>query len=135
MQSTLEIDRRTQRRHDTGLASTYQLDHVRRDFGFRAILVATPDGEMLLGSMDEPLGRPLARAVSCVGAGTPDAREALTSLRDDHLGGDRGAALHVTELELDGHLTYLGILAATGQELGDAIERTTTGLQRIFANT
>ena len=135
MPGTMEVDRRSQRRYDTGLATTYQLDTVRSDFGFRAMVVASPEGEMLLGSMDEPLGRPLALAVSAVGIDADDADAHLLRLRDEHLNGDRENDLHVLGLELDGNPTYLGILTHRGQDIGDAFHRTVTGLHRILETT
>lgn len=135
MQQTLEVERRTSRYEDTGLDSYYQLDHVRRDHGFRAMVIASGDGEMLLGSMDEPIAKPLAEAVGAVGTNAETAADAILRLRDAHLDGDRKAALHVLEINLDGVDVYLGILARSGQELGNAFDRTVTGLERIFATT
>ena len=133
---TLEIERRTQRHEDTGLDSTYQLDRVRRDHGFRAMIVASDDGEMLLGSMDEPIGKPLAQAVASIGQGAEDqARTNVLALRDHHLNGDRNADIHVLGFELGGVPVHLGILAARGQEIGDAFARTASGLDRIFRTT
>ena len=135
LKQTLEVERSANRYQDTGLDSTYQLDRVRRDHGFRAMVVASREGEMLIGSMDEPIGKPLARAVAAVGLDAEDSEVEILELRNEYLNGDRDAELHVLGIELDGVPVQLGILASKGQEIGDAFDRTYDGLTRIFATT
>lgn len=132
---TMEVDRRQRRRYDTGIASTYQLDYLRAEFDFRAIVVASPDGEMLLGSMSEPIGRALAHVTAAIGTGAIDAEQQLLNFRDEHLDSDLDPDLHVREIYLDGCPVFVGILARDNQTTAAAFRRTTSGLQRILATT
>ena len=135
MSGTMEIDRRNRRRYDTQLATTYQLDHVRRDRGYRAVVVATRDGHMLAGSMGEPMARDLASYTSMVGIADEDAGERLIrTFAEEHLEGSDDT-LHVHPFDLGGVPVFLGIVAAHDEDVDDAAEHMISGVQRIFAAT
>lgn len=135
MPETIEIERRQRRRYDTGLASTYQLDHIRKTHGYRAIVVATDDGQMLIGSMDEPVARVLAAYTGAIGTVDESEREALERELVEQQFDGAELALRVDEFQLGGIPLYLGIVAPSDADVTEASRRAMDGLQRIFAST
>lgn len=127
-------DRRRNRSNQARPALQFQLDHIREEFGFQEVILATEAGDTVAWAGDEAHAGALAARVPELGEPASDKGRLMAELTPQ-VPSLAGHDLVIRQFEARGRSLYLCVVSEFSDRVSEGVGRMQVGVARILGNT